>query len=115
MLVEVEHLFDLPIPKSTEEQLHSPLSYSIIMFSTRFISRGIIPSSSRFFSATTGYKHILTEVHGKVGLIRLNRPKALNALCNELIDEVLAAGQAFDKNPAVGAIVITGKSKKDTL
>jgi 1,4-dihydroxy-2-naphthoyl-CoA synthase len=84
------------------------------MFSTRFISRGIIPSSSRFFSASTGYKHILTEVHGKVGLIRLNRPKALNALCNELIDEVLAAGQAFDKNSAIGAIVITGKSKDDT-
>jgi 1,4-dihydroxy-2-naphthoyl-CoA synthase len=63
--------------------------------------------SFRHFSAKT-YKNIQTEVHGKVGVIRLHRPKALNALCNELIDEVLDAGRAFDKDSKIGAIVITG-------
>jgi 1,4-dihydroxy-2-naphthoyl-CoA synthase len=57
------------------------------------------------------YKMILTEIHGKVGLIRLNRPKALNALCNDLIAEVIDAGKDFDKNSEIGAIVITGSEK----
>lgn len=54
------------------------------------------------------YKHILSEVRGKVGLITLNRPKALNALCDELLEEVIDAGKAFDKDSNIGAIVITG-------
>jgi 1,4-dihydroxy-2-naphthoyl-CoA synthase len=57
------------------------------------------------------YKMILSEIHGKVGLIRLNRPKALNALCNDLIAEVIDAGKDFDKNSEIGAIVITGSEK----
>lgn len=58
--------------------------------------------------STTDYKNIKTEVRGKVGVITLHRPKALNALCDELIGEVLQAGKEFDQDANIGAIVITG-------
>ena len=58
---------------------------------------------------------ILTEVLGegerRTGLIRLNRPKQLNALNDALMDELGAALLAFDADPGVGAIVITGSDK----
>ncbi|CAH1117603.1 unnamed protein product [Phaedon cochleariae] len=46
-----------------------------------------------------------------VGLIQLNRPKALNALCNPLLKEVAQAMTAFGKDSSVGAIVLTGNEK----
>lgn len=58
-----------------------------------------------------GYENILVETHGKVGLITLNRPKALNALNDALMDELGAALKAFDADEGVGAIVITGSEK----
>jgi len=54
---------------------------------------------------------ILVETHGRVGLIRLNRPQALNALCDELMDELGAQLLAFDADPGIGAIVLTGSEK----
>jgi enoyl-CoA hydratase len=54
---------------------------------------------------------ILVETHGAVGLIRLNRPAALNALCDALMAELGAQLMAFDADPAIGAIVITGSEK----
>ena len=61
------------------------------------------------------YDHILTDVHGsgavRTGLITLNRPKALNALSDALMDELGAALKAFDADPAIGCIVITGSDK----
>ena len=54
---------------------------------------------------------ILTEVHGKVGLVRLNRPRALNALNQTLMQELVAALQAFDAHPDIGAMVITGNER----
>jgi len=57
------------------------------------------------------YEMILTETHGQVGLITLNRPQALNALNNQLMREVMDALEAFDKNDAIGAMVITGNEK----
>src|SRR5277367_5592135 len=54
---------------------------------------------------------ILVETHGRVGLIRLNRPAALNALCDQLMAELGAQLLAFDADPAIGAIVITGSDK----
>ncbi|PYE12693.1 enoyl-CoA hydratase [Paraburkholderia silvatlantica] len=58
-----------------------------------------------------GYENILVETSGKVGLITLNRPKALNALNDALMDELGAALKAFDSDEGVGAIVITGSEK----
>jgi enoyl-CoA hydratase len=57
------------------------------------------------------YETILTETRGKVGLITLNRPKALNALNSTVLAEVLAALNAFEADPGIGAIVITGSEK----
>ncbi|MEK7737900.1 MAG: enoyl-CoA hydratase [Pseudomonadota bacterium] len=60
------------------------------------------------------YQHILVEVRGtkrNVGLITLNRPQALNALNDALIDEVGAALDLFEADAAVGCIVITGSEK----
>jgi enoyl-CoA hydratase len=54
---------------------------------------------------------ILVETHGPVGLIRLNRPQALNALCNQLMQELGAQLLAFDADAAIAAIVITGNEK----
>ncbi len=54
---------------------------------------------------------ILVETHGAVGLIRLNRPAALNALCDQLMDELGVQLLAFDADPAIGCIVVTGSSK----
>jgi enoyl-CoA hydratase len=57
------------------------------------------------------YENILVEQQGKVGLIRLNRPKALNALNDQLMDELGEALSAFDADAAVGCIVLTGSEK----
>ena len=54
---------------------------------------------------------ILTEQRGRVGLITLNRPQAMNALNNQLMRELMDALEAFDKDDEVGAIVITGNEK----
>ena len=57
------------------------------------------------------YSNILVETHDGVGLIRLNRPQALNALNSELIAELNAAMTAFDADPAIGCMIITGSDK----
>ena len=57
------------------------------------------------------YETIQIETHGQTGLIRLDRPKALNALNFTLMREVVAASAAFDADEAIGAIVITGSSR----
>ncbi|KAI9258114.1 ClpP/crotonase-like domain-containing protein [Phascolomyces articulosus] len=62
-------------------------------------------------AAATNYQHILTETRGKVGLVTLNRPKALNALCNDLFVEVNEAMKNFDEDDNIGAIVLTGSEK----
>jgi enoyl-CoA hydratase len=56
-------------------------------------------------------QEILWETRGRVGWVTLNRPKALNALNDALIDELGAALQAFDRDDGIGAIVITGNEK----
>jgi enoyl-CoA hydratase len=57
------------------------------------------------------YEFILTEVHGRVGLARLNRPKALNALNGKLLGELMDALTEFDGNPEIGAVIITGDER----
>ena len=57
------------------------------------------------------YETILLEPRGRVGLITLNRPKALNALNQQLTGELLHAVEALDRDPGVGCIVITGSEK----
>ncbi len=57
------------------------------------------------------YEHILVETHGPVGLITLNRPQALNALCTPLIRELGRALDAMEADDDIGAIVLTGSEK----
>jgi enoyl-CoA hydratase len=57
------------------------------------------------------YENILVETRGRVGLITLNRPKALNALSDALIDELGEALHAFDADENIGAMIITGSEK----
>ena len=54
---------------------------------------------------------IIVETHGKVGLIRLNRPQALNAINAELMAALNRALDAFEADPAISAIVLTGSAK----
>jgi len=57
------------------------------------------------------YETIKTETRGKVGLITLDRPEALNALNNQLVDELVEAVAAYDADEAIGCIVVTGSEK----
>jgi enoyl-CoA hydratase len=54
---------------------------------------------------------IIVETRGRVGVIRMNRPQALNALNAELNGELLAAAEAFDADASIGCILITGSEK----
>ncbi len=57
------------------------------------------------------YENIVTRVEGRVGVAQLNRPKALNALNRELMTELMTALEAFDADPAVGCMVVTGSAR----
>jgi enoyl-CoA hydratase len=59
----------------------------------------------------TSYSSILTEVHGSVGLVRLDRPQALNALNSTLMEELINALAIFDADAGIGAMVITGNER----
>ena len=54
------------------------------------------------------YKNILVETRGAVGLITLNRPQAMNALCAALIEELGQAIDTMEADDAIGAMVLTG-------
>ncbi|QSB05627.1 enoyl-CoA hydratase [Natronoglycomyces albus] len=57
------------------------------------------------------YENIIVTTEGRVGVITLNRPKALNALNDALMREVVAAAEAFDADRGIGAIVVTGSER----
>ena len=57
------------------------------------------------------YETILLDVQGRVGLITLNRPSALNALNAQLISELNQALDSLEANPEIGCIVLTGSKK----
>jgi enoyl-CoA hydratase len=61
--------------------------------------------------AFMSYENILVESRDRVGVIRLNRPQRLNALNGALAKELSAALLAFDADPAIGCIVVTGNEK----
>ena len=60
------------------------------------------------------YSHLIVEKKGannQVGLVQLNRPKALNALCDELMKELGEAMESLDNDPYIGAVVLTGSTR----
>ena len=77
-------------------------------------------SSTSSSSLRESYNHILVErrfpeesssERGGVGIITLHRPKALNALCDALFDDLIHAVKAFDDDDTIGCIVVTGSGK----
>uniref|UniRef100_A0A8B9XR87 Enoyl-CoA hydratase, mitochondrial n=1 Tax=Bos mutus grunniens TaxID=30521 RepID=A0A8B9XR87_BOSMU len=94
------------IPSSSQTELRAPQDQSEVAEPE--------PGPQRSFASSAAFEYIITAKKGRnsnVGLIQLNRPKALNALCNGLIVELNQALQAFEEDPAVGAIVLTGGEK----
>lgn len=61
--------------------------------------------------AEHAWETIIVEREGRVGLITLNRPQALNALNGRVMNEVTAAARQFDVDPGIGAIIVTGSEK----
>ena len=57
------------------------------------------------------YETILLSRDGRVGIVTLNRPKALNALCDALIAELGHALDELENDPEIGAIILTGSEK----
>lgn len=57
------------------------------------------------------YENIVVETHEKVGLLRLNRPKALNALNDQVMNELGDALLKFDADDSIGCMVLTGSEK----
>lgn len=59
----------------------------------------------------TKYTSILTEIHDRVGMVRLNRPKVLNALNSTMLTELMDVLDKFDADEDIGAVVITGNER----
>lgn len=57
------------------------------------------------------YETVIAERQGAVGIVRLNRPKALNALSRQLVAELNHALDCFEADAAIGAVVVTGSDK----
>lgn len=57
------------------------------------------------------YENILVETKGSVGIIKLNRPKALNALCDKLIRELASQLDIFEQDENISCVVLTGSEK----
>ncbi len=57
------------------------------------------------------HETLLVETRGKIGLITLNRPKALNALNSQVLADLVDAARSFEADTAVGCIVLTGSEK----
>ena len=67
-----------------------------------------------YISANKNFQYIITEVQGEkknVGYIQLNRPEALNALCDGLMFELSNALDNFESDDSIGAILLTGSEK----
>lgn len=88
-----------------EQQQHQIVGWSATSVFKKFMSSN--PPASQF-------KNILTDVRGAnktIGLIQLNRPKALNALNAELMNEVSQAVKHFDNDPTIACMILTGSTR----
>lgn len=90
------------------------------MFSLKSLQRIARPVTARYFSVEVAateaqkatYENIIVEKKdGNVAQITINRPKALNALCIALFNDLHKALKELDSDPSVGAIVLTGSQK----
>jgi len=86
----------------------SKLAINLIRNQAKF---NLVNQTLARYMSTQQFQHVLVEKRGKVGLVTLNRPKALNALCNDLMNELSIALKQFENDETVGAIVLTGSEK----
>ncbi|KAH8549272.1 ClpP/crotonase-like domain-containing protein [Umbelopsis sp. PMI_123] len=93
----------------TKSALLKPLTASARVSLVRPFSTTIVRCNAN--TADGSYQNIVSDTRGKVGVITLNRPKALNALSSALFHEVNDALFKFDADENIGAIVITGSEK----
>nr|CAD7398466.1 unnamed protein product [Timema poppensis] len=110
-----------PLSKLNEKPRTVRIRYYAATMVLRWLSAYVAPYQSMAREKHTilvrypqKYEYILSEKKGEkqnVGVITLNRPKALNALCNGLMTEVADALARFDDDASVGALVITGSEK----
>ena len=77
----------------------------------RSLRRTLLGRRRQGADVATTYETIQTEVRGRVGLITLHRPSALNAINRQMTAELLEAGEAFESDPAIGCLVLTGSDK----
>ena len=82
------------------------------MLASTFTKTPVAFGLARLMSSMPEFEFVKVErkgTDGRVGLVTLNRPKALNALFNPLMDDLIAALNHFDNDKTVGAMVLTGK------
>ena len=78
------------------------------------LSRDLIRRELSAAATPAAYQHILVERRGtgdRVAVVKLNRPKAMNALCGELMGELACALRALDRDKSVHAMVLTGSDR----
>ncbi|RUS20052.1 ClpP/crotonase-like domain-containing protein [Endogone sp. FLAS-F59071] len=102
-IMALRHLNAVIRPLSRPAIVARPMA--VKAFSTFMPRMNVVPTS------TGQYSHILTETRGKVGVVTLNRPKALNALSSDLFYELNDALGKYDEDDGIGAIVLTGSEK----
>jgi len=86
----------------------------ILVGNVKLFTNPKLINTTRHFASAPSYEFIKTAVVGEknnVALVTLNRPKALNALCNGLMIELNQALQVYDKDDSIAAIVLTGNEK----
>jgi enoyl-CoA hydratase/carnithine racemase len=71
-----------------------------------------LATSSTSATLKDSYEHVQVERIGGVGLVRLHRPKALNALCDALFADLLHASRALDADESIGCLVLTGSGTR---
>lgn len=90
-------------------------SYASLTYRTNAM-KSSMRLTPKFFSTEelklkSQYEFVKAEIQGKVGIVTLNRPKALNALCDGLIEDLNHALKVFEHDENVGAIIVTGSEK----
>ncbi|XP_028651434.2 enoyl-CoA hydratase, mitochondrial [Erpetoichthys calabaricus] len=87
---------------------------AVVLFQTTKTLPYVLTAARKCSTAGTQYNYLIVDKRGEnknVGFIQLNRPKALNALCDGLMKEMNQALDAFENDAQVGAIIITGNEK----
>merc|ERR1719266_840632 len=113
----IKNLYSLISDKTSLIHLTAFEKYSSQIMLALSFSRTGTPAAfglARLMSSMPEFEFVKVQrkgTEGRVGLVTLNRPKALNALFNPLMDDLIAALNHFDNDKTVGAMVLTGSEK----